>query len=62
VEFFLNLDQILRPALAGTFLEVKSRTWSRRDAEEKASLILEILRTLGVLGAEAVARDYPDLA
>jgi 5-methylthioadenosine/S-adenosylhomocysteine deaminase len=62
VEFFVNMDQVLRPALAGTFLEVKSRTWSRHDAEEKAGLILEILRALGAKGAEPVKQDYPDLS
>jgi 5-methylthioadenosine/S-adenosylhomocysteine deaminase len=51
----------LRPSLAGSFLEVKSRTWSRRDAEEKASLILEILEALGSKQAEPVRQDYPDL-
>jgi 5-methylthioadenosine/S-adenosylhomocysteine deaminase len=61
VEFFVNMDQVVRPALAGTFLEVKSRTWSRRDAEEKALLILEILEALGSKLAEPVRQDYPDL-
>jgi 5-methylthioadenosine/S-adenosylhomocysteine deaminase len=61
VEFFVNLDRVIRPALTGDYLEVKSRTWSRRDAEDKAGLILEILRALGAQGAEPVTRDYPDL-
>lgn len=62
VEFFVNLDRVVKPALPGSYLEVKSRTWSRRDAEEKAGLILEILRALGAQDAQPVARDYPDLA
>lgn len=62
VEFFVNLDAILRPPLPGTYLEVKSRTWSRRDAEEKADLILLILKTLGAGNAETIVREYPDLA
>ncbi len=62
VEFFVNLDRVIQPALTGDYLEVKSRTWSRRDAEVKAGLILEILRVLGAEGAEAVAQEYPDLA
>jgi 5-methylthioadenosine/S-adenosylhomocysteine deaminase len=61
VEFFVNVDQVTKPALPGSYLEVKSRTWSRRDAEEKAGLILEIMRALGAQGAEAVTQDYPDL-
>jgi 5-methylthioadenosine/S-adenosylhomocysteine deaminase len=35
IEFFVNLDHVTQPAL-GYFLEIKSRTWSRRDAEHKA--------------------------
>ena len=61
VEFFVNLDKVAKPALSGSFLEVKSRTWSRHDAEEKAGLILEILRALGAQEADPVTRDYPDL-
>ncbi len=61
VEFFVNLDRLIQPALPGTFLEVKSRTWSRRDAEEKAGWIVEILKTLGAGEAEPVSQEYPDL-
>lgn len=60
-EFFVNIDQILQPQLEGNFLEIKSRTWSRRDAEEKAGLILELLERLGVDDAEEVKQEYPDL-
>jgi 5-methylthioadenosine/S-adenosylhomocysteine deaminase len=62
VEFFVNVDQVTKPALPGSYLEVKSRTWSRKDAEEKAGLILEIMRALGAHGAQPVKQDYPDLA
>ncbi|MCZ2126396.1 MAG: amidohydrolase family protein [Anaerolineales bacterium] len=59
-EFFINLDTVKEPAL-GTFLEVKSRTWSRKDAEYKASLTQELLDLLGVGGAETVAQDYIEI-
>ena len=61
VEFFVNLDRLTSPAFDDAFLEVKSRTWSRRDAEEKARLILDLLRELGASEADPVAQDYPDL-
>src|SRR5437870_7868334 len=32
VEFYLHLDRLMRPATGGYFVEIKSRTWSRRDA------------------------------
>jgi 5-methylthioadenosine/S-adenosylhomocysteine deaminase len=61
VEFFLNLDEILVPAIDGYFLELKSRTWSRKDAEEKAEMIEEILYLLEISGAEPVLEEYPDI-
>ncbi len=61
-EFFVNIDQLLKPALPGYYLELKSRTWSRKDAEDKAALISELVRALGVETAAAVAHDYPDLS
>jgi 5-methylthioadenosine/S-adenosylhomocysteine deaminase len=61
-EFFLNLDRMTRPALDDSYLEIKSRTWSRGDAEEKAGLILELLKVLGAEDAEVIKEEYPDLA
>lgn len=58
--FFVNIDRLTDPEL-GSFLEVKSRTWSRRDAEEKVELILELLEVLGAEGATPVAEEYPDM-
>ncbi|HEX9677038.1 MAG TPA: amidohydrolase [Anaerolineales bacterium] len=60
-EFFINLDQLLQPALDGHFLEVKTRTWSRRDAEEKAALMVALLGALGLPDAEEVKQEYADL-
>jgi len=60
-EFFINIDQLLQPAVEGHFLEIKSRTWSRGDAEIKAGLILELLKILGVEGVSEVRDEYPDL-
>ncbi len=60
-EFFVNLDRLLKPAGDHTYLEIKSRTWSRSDAEEKAALILQLLRLLGASHAQIVPEEYPDL-
>jgi 5-methylthioadenosine/S-adenosylhomocysteine deaminase len=59
-EFFVNLDEMLDPAL-GRFVEIKSRTWSRRDAQSKARLAGELLKVLGLAASETVARDYIDV-
>jgi 5-methylthioadenosine/S-adenosylhomocysteine deaminase len=61
VSFFVNLDQITMPATDGYFLEIKSRTWSRRDAEMKADLISELLHEFGVHAEKLVEVEYPDL-
>jgi 5-methylthioadenosine/S-adenosylhomocysteine deaminase len=62
VEFFVHLDELVSPLLSGCFLEVKSRTWSRRDAQDKARLIDELLERFGVAPAQVVAERYEDLA
>jgi len=61
LEFFINIDQLLDPKVDGCFLEIKSRTWSRRDAEMKVELITTILQHLEIQDAEPVLQEYPDL-
>ena len=61
-EFFINIDRLLEPNVSGAFLEVKSRTWSRRDAEQKAERISQLLTDLGLESAETVREEYPTLA
>ncbi len=60
--FFVNLDRILKPALPGFYLEIKSRTWSRRDAEHKASLIAELMALFGAAPEAVVREEYVELA
>ncbi|MFZ6026423.1 MAG: amidohydrolase family protein [Chloroflexota bacterium] len=59
-EFYVNLDHLEQPAL-GYFLEVKSRTWSRRDAERKAELAAGLLAYLGAATDSMVTQDYVEL-
>jgi 5-methylthioadenosine/S-adenosylhomocysteine deaminase len=59
-EFFINLDHMTEPQL-GYFLEIKSRTWSRKDAESKAHLTSELLTLLGASDGEPVTEDYIDI-
>jgi 5-methylthioadenosine/S-adenosylhomocysteine deaminase len=58
----INLDQVVKPALPGYFLEIKSRTWSRSDAERKAAMITELLELFGVDPGAAVPKEYIQLA
>jgi 5-methylthioadenosine/S-adenosylhomocysteine deaminase len=60
LEFYINLDRMDNPAL-GHFLEVKSRTWSRRDAEHKAQVARELIHSLGIKDEGSVPQDYIDL-
>jgi 5-methylthioadenosine/S-adenosylhomocysteine deaminase len=62
VQFYVHLDRLLKPPTDGYFLEVKSRTWSRRDAQDKAAIIIELLERLGASGDQIVSADYVDLA
>jgi 5-methylthioadenosine/S-adenosylhomocysteine deaminase len=62
VDFAVNLDQIAQPAREGWFLEIKSRTWSSRDAERKAALIGELLQILTVQPEHLIRQDYVDWA
>ncbi|MGQ9839801.1 MAG: amidohydrolase family protein [Anaerolineae bacterium] len=59
-EFYINLDRLEQPDL-GYFIEAKSRTWSRRDAEHKAELARELLACLGISPEAAVAEDYVEI-
>jgi 5-methylthioadenosine/S-adenosylhomocysteine deaminase len=59
-EFFVNLDEMKEPSL-GFFLEIKSRTWSRKDAEHKAQLTNELLALLSATSGETVTEDYIDI-
>ncbi len=56
-EFFVNVDAMIEPVI-GNFVEIKSRTWSRTDAEHKAALANELLAVLGIGNSETVTKDY----
>jgi 5-methylthioadenosine/S-adenosylhomocysteine deaminase len=55
-EFFVNIDEVREPKM-GHFLEIKSRTWSRKDADHKAKLTTELLSLLGAADAETETQD-----
>jgi 5-methylthioadenosine/S-adenosylhomocysteine deaminase len=59
-EFYINLDRVDNPYL-GYFLEVKSRTWSRKDADYKAEIASDLISYLGIEPQGLVAQDYLEL-
>jgi len=61
VEFYLHVDALINPASDGYFIEVKSRTWSRRDAQDKAAVIAELLALFGTSPDDTISDGYVDL-
>jgi len=56
-DFFVNVDTLMKPEI-GHFLEIKSRTWSRQDAETKSHMVAELINYLGASAKDAVTNDY----
>jgi 5-methylthioadenosine/S-adenosylhomocysteine deaminase len=61
-DFAINFDKVVEPEVPGYFLEIKSRTWSRSDAERKAGLMAEILSLVGVDLETAERQEYAEIA
>jgi 5-methylthioadenosine/S-adenosylhomocysteine deaminase len=62
VQFYVHVDRLLNPPADGCFLEVKSRTWSRRDAQDKAAVVAELLQRLGATPDQTLEEGYVDLS
>jgi len=56
-EFYINLDTFETPDL-GIYLEIKSRTWSFKDAENKALLTSELIKLLTGSLDKTITQDY----
>jgi 5-methylthioadenosine/S-adenosylhomocysteine deaminase len=59
-DFAINLDRVQASTEDGYYLEIKSRTWSARDAEHKAGLIGELLDLFGVKTEDLLKFEYVD--
>ncbi len=59
-EFYINLDEMHAPDI-GSYLEVKSRTWSRRDAEVKSELVAELIGLLNADPEKIINQDYLEI-
>jgi 5-methylthioadenosine/S-adenosylhomocysteine deaminase len=58
LRLYINLDRLIDPEVEGFFLEIKSRTWSLTDAEQKAAAIAELLELLGVEQTALIKQEY----
>jgi 5-methylthioadenosine/S-adenosylhomocysteine deaminase len=62
VLFYVNLDRIMEPKIKHHYVEIKARTWSKQDAEYKASLMAEILNeVIGIAPEKRVRMEYVEL-
>ncbi|MCS6774522.1 MAG: amidohydrolase family protein [Anaerolineae bacterium] len=61
-EMFINIDRMTKPAREGYYLEIKSRTWSQRDAERKAAAIGKLLARFGVSDDAVLRQEYVQIA
>jgi 5-methylthioadenosine/S-adenosylhomocysteine deaminase len=61
VQFYVHVDRLTNPSAEGFFLEVKSRTWSRRDASDKSAIITELLDHLGAHPDATIEGGYVEL-
>lgn len=62
-DFALNLDQLTNNDVKDNlFLEIKSRTWSAKDAVHKAHLIGELLEMFGLEKKDQLKREYVIIA
>jgi 5-methylthioadenosine/S-adenosylhomocysteine deaminase len=61
-EFHVHLDRLIDPPREGCFLEIKSRTWSRRDAGDKAAIITELLALFGTRPDDTLPDGYVEFA
>ncbi len=59
-EFYINIDAVNKPDI-GFYLEIKSRTWSRRDAMDKSNLVVDLINYLEASPEKAISQDYFEL-
>ena len=61
IKFFINVDTMVQPEI-GKFVEIKSKTWSLIDAEQKTKLVSALLDFLGLGESNAINEDYHKLS
>ncbi len=59
---FINIDRMIEPKRNGYFLEIKSRTWSPKDAARKADIIGNLLDHFGIPDDALLREEYVEIA
>jgi 5-methylthioadenosine/S-adenosylhomocysteine deaminase len=62
VQFFVNIDRVIKPELSDMYIEIKTRTWSKSDAENKSNFINEMMDILGIDDRNVERKDYLEMA
>lgn len=60
--FFVNIDKLIKPESDTMYVEIKARTWSFSDAENKAVFIREMMDILGIELSETLNFEYLEMA
>lgn len=60
-DFAINIDDLFNHPDTGPYLEIKSRTWSRSDAVERAKQIGDLLNHFGLSDDVLIKREYVDI-
>ena len=60
--FFVNIDKLIKPESDTMYVEIKARTWSLSDAENKAEFIREMMDILGIELSETMNFEYLEMA
>ncbi len=61
IDFALNIDTLVDHNDPGPYLEIKSRTWGRKDADERARLIGELLELCQIDEHDLVKQEYVEI-
>lgn len=60
--FYVNIDKLIEPKSEDMYVEIKARTWSLSDADNKADLIREMMDILGIELSETHNFEYLEMA
>lgn len=60
-DFAINLDTLIGHRDPGPYLEIKCRTWSSKDADERAAMIGELLGLLAIGDESLVKQEYVEM-
>jgi 5-methylthioadenosine/S-adenosylhomocysteine deaminase len=56
--FYVNLDRLTSQSTNNEYLEIKSRTWSLKDAEQKAAAITKLLEIAEINQSALIKEEY----